>query len=254
MSNLARHFEEETQIRAMFQASESRSLAEVLSGGDASALRELTPDETGAFLGALEHLAYVDAIERGDAEAERIANYREAKIERERVDLRRQRAEWRAIRESLRAEWRAIRESLVARTRQQATPKPRARGAPRAPRRASAAQSAGPGGADGPPPAPEPPKPRHVRVGQSVDAPILVNQRTALALFGWTARRYIAFLHRKGVQHVVDGRLFVARVADVVAALGLPLEPAPQAVAAPSLDWRQRAELRLVSGGKRGVR
>jgi hypothetical protein len=69
-------------------------------------------------------------------------------------------------------------------TRRAAAPKPRPRAAHRAPKR-SAAKSAAPSGADGPPPDPEPP--RQSRVSQiaalaAVDAPILVNQRTALAV------------------------------------------------------------------------
>jgi hypothetical protein len=112
----------------------------------------------------------------------------------------------------------------------------------RAPRRrvsrsAAAATRAGPAKGDDPDPEPS--------------SRVLVCQKTAPAVLGWTGRRYIGFLRRKRVPHVVDARLFVARLDDVLTALGLDAPSAAKVEAI--VGWRARAELKLV-GGSRGAR
>lgn len=138
--------------------------------------------------------------------------------------------------------------------RSQATLAPRGQASPRAPKQraarpAAAAQCSAPSGADGPPPA-EPPR---ARAGQLIGATILlVDQRSAGRLLGWTARRFIGFVRRNGLPHAVDRRLVIARLDDVLRALGLDATPAAKPVE-PAVGWRVRAELRLV-GGPRGGR
>jgi hypothetical protein len=71
-------------------------------------------------------------------------------------------------------------------------------------------------------------------------APVLVNQRTALAILGWTPARFLRFVRAKGVRHVVDRRLIIARVDDVVAALGLA-DPGEGATAQSAPAWSPEA-------------
>jgi hypothetical protein len=53
--------------------------------------------------------------------------------------------------------------------------------------------------------------------------PVLVSSRSARETLGpeWTSRKFIRFLRVRGVRHSRDGRLLVARVDDVLSALGL---------------------------------
>jgi hypothetical protein len=81
---------------------------------------------------------------------------------------------------------------------------------------------------------------------ESRKRPVLVNQRTAPEVLGWTPRRFLDFLKRKNVPHVVDRRLYVARLSDVEAALGLAdFEAAP---AAPV--WSREDFLRKIVGAR----
>ena len=50
---------------------------------------------------------------------------------------------------------------------------------------------------------------------------VLVNQKTCGAVLGWTRKRFIKFVTTKGVPFARDGRLYNARVDDVLGALGL---------------------------------
>jgi transcriptional antiterminator Rof (Rho-off) len=148
----------------------------------------------------------------------------------------------RAIRERAEARHEAFlataRQNRVIRSRathapQRSTREPRRR----ASRSAAAATRAGPAKGDDPDPEPS--------------SRVLVCQKTAPAVLGWTGRRYIDFLRRKRVPHVVDARLFVAKLDDVLTALGLDAPSAAKVEAI--VDWRARAELKLV-GGSRGGR
>jgi hypothetical protein len=65
-------------------------------------------------------------------------------------------------------------------------------------------------------------------------APILVSQATAKPLLGWSRKRFIKFVTAKGVRHVREGRLYVARLDDVLGALGLA---APRATAPSTPEW-----------------
>lgn len=78
--------------------------------------------------------------------------------------------------------------------------------------------------------------------------PILVNQKTAPEVLSFSSRRYLEIVRRKKVRHVRDGRLVIARVDDVLAALGLPSNkpaaPAPAAVA----TWSPESVLAGIRG------
>jgi hypothetical protein len=74
----------------------------------------------------------------------------------------------------------------------------------------------------------------------------LVSQRTAPAILGWNSRRYIAFVRRRDVRHVIDGRLVIARLDDVLTALGLA--DAPTQPTAPS--WNRSDVERSIRGGR----
>jgi hypothetical protein len=142
-------------------------------------------------------------------------------------------------------------------TPKRATSRPRSSRAPQRAKRGlakqAAAQSSATSGADEPPPGDDPPR----RSARQREAPAsvgarLVNQRTAPEVLGWPGRRFIDFVERKSVPHVVDRRLFIAKVEDVLRALGLA-ETASVAKVEAIVDWRARAELKLV-GGLRGER
>jgi hypothetical protein len=133
----------------------------------------------------------------------------------------------------------AARQNRVIRSRathapQRSTREPRRR----ASRSAAAATRAGPAKGDDPDPEPS--------------SRVLVCQKTAPAVLGWSGRRFIEFVRRKGVRHTIDRRRIVALLGDVLAALGLGVAPSTAKVET-IVDWRARAELKLV-GGLRGER
>jgi hypothetical protein len=183
--------------------------------------------------------AAFDARDHGERAAEDRRQARERLASAERLT-----AVARAIRE--RAE--ARREAFLAAARQSRVILSRATHAPqrstREPRRrvsrtAAAATRAGP--SDGGDPDPEP------------SSRVLVCQQTAPAVLGWSGRRFIEFVRRKGVRHTIDRRRIVALLGDVLTALGLDAPPAAKSVEPIASDWRARAELKLV-GGSRGAR
>jgi hypothetical protein len=131
------------------------------------------------------------------------------------------------------APWRLMSKSGQRRIFRASSP---ARSAPRAPRRAR----------------PAAPKPT-TRVDSDdgpAGPPLLVDQRSAGPLLGWSRRRYLEFLKRRSVPHVVDARLHIARVDDVLAALGLPPRQPVQAPQEPTA-WDERAFLRVLDGGRK---
>jgi hypothetical protein len=110
----------------------------------------------------------------------------------------------------------------------------------RAPRRAVprvAAVRAASGAGDGPEPGPRP-------------TAVLVDQRSAAHFLGWSSRRFLNFLGRKSVPHVIDRRLHIARLDDVLEALGLP--PRQQVQAPTEPQWNEREFLRVIEGGRGG--
>ena len=123
----------------------------------------------------------------------------------------------------------AVEHLMAARHKRYKTPTktwPAARRSPRAPSRpapARATQATTPSGGTDPPP-PEPPRRR-------LSAPVLVDQRSALEVLNWTSRRFIDFVRRKNVRYVIDRRLIVARLDDVLRALGLTDEPETESTA-----------------------
>jgi hypothetical protein len=129
-----------------------------------------------------------------------------------------------------------LRGLLAARPAQAPVPAPRsAPRAPRAPRPRSAPTSSATrvdsDDGDGPPP------------------PLLVNQRTALAVLGLTRRAFLALVKSHSIPHRVFRRLTLCRLDDVLRALGLAPAAAP---AAPPVPWQERARLQLIAGGRHG--
>jgi len=79
--------------------------------------------------------------------------------------------------------------------------------------------------------------------------PFLISQDTA-SIVGLTRRRYLALLREHAIPHAVSHRLVLARVSDVLTALGLGAPLASGASdPAPAFDWR--AALRASARGGR---
>lgn len=145
-------------------------------------------------------------------------------------------------RELVRRVQKYARDRRLARSR--ATDAPPVRTTRRERRRARAAAPASPGHGDDPPP------------------PLLVSQRTSSSQLGLTSREFIALLKSKPIEHARHGRVYLARLADVLVALGLAPRPtetiAPISWSPDKLTAALRApaatRLRLVAGGSRGAR
>jgi hypothetical protein len=57
--------------------------------------------------------------------------------------------------------------------------------------------------------------------------PVTVSQATSLAVLGVDGRRFRELVHARSIPHGRVGKLVVARVSDVLEALGLDEKPAP---------------------------
>ena len=100
----------------------------------------------------------------------------------------------------------------------------------------------------------DPPPPRAPADAPRAQAPagatVLVSQATSLALLSLSRKRFIVLVRDRGIRHTVDRRLIIARLDDVLAALGL----ADAAQATPAPAWSPEMVLRAIRGGKAGAR